>query len=120
MPSDFKLEIVPWKSTRTDLTSASHDRLLRIARWPTGVHIPKGTHLSSWAPRSETSIEALDKIVFDILVEPLTFGVIPSTAWPTIASVVMMAVGGFFFATRLVLPLWIDPLFEEEKGRKAD
>ena len=123
MPSDFKLEIIPWKSARTDLTSSSHDRLLRITRWPTGIRIPEGTPLTSWthspASADREAEDQKDKIIFDILVEPLTFGVIPSTAWPTIGSVVMMAIGGFFFATRLVLPLWIDPLFEDDQ-RKTD
>ena len=121
MPSDFKLEIIPWKSARTDLTSSSHDRLLRVTRWPTGIRIPEGTPLTSWT-HSPASVDREaedqeDKIIFDILVEPLTFGVIPSTAWPTIGSVVMMAIGGFFFATRLVLPLWIDPLLGNDQRK---
>jgi hypothetical protein len=71
------------------------------------------------SPSSSSSlVQEQDKIVFDILVEPLSFGVIPFTAWPTIGSVVIMAIGGFFFATRFVFPLWVDPLLI--KGRKAE
>ena len=49
-------------------------------------------------------------MTFDLIVEPLTFGVIPLTAWPTILNVVLMACAGYLFATKIVLPRWIGPL----------
>lgn len=51
-------------------------------------------------------------VTFDLLVEPLIFGMVPFSAWPTVIQVILMGCAGWLFATRVVLPKWIDPLLE--------
>jgi hypothetical protein len=114
MPSDFDIRVVPWKPTdhKTSLSS-THDRLLTITRRYTGVPFPSpsGSSLTGWhVDQHSHAAEELAGVTFDLIVEPLTFGVIPFTAWPTILNVVLMACAGYLFATKIVLPRWIEPL----------
>jgi hypothetical protein len=114
MPSDFDIRVVPWKPTdhKTSLSS-THDRLLTITRRYTGVTFPSPEEsiFTGWhVDRHSHAAEELAGVTFDLIVEPLTFGAIPFTAWPTILNVVLMACAGYLFATKIVLPRWIEPL----------
>ena len=108
MPSDFDIRVVPWRSSdRKTAVSSTHDRLITITRRYTGVPFPSESVLTGWSEQAPSNFVG---VTFDLIVEPLSFGIVPYTAWPTIFSVVMMAVLGYLFATRFVLPRLLDPL----------
>ena len=108
MPSDFDIRVVPWRSSdRKTAVSSTHDRLITITRRYTGVPFPSESVLTGWSEQAPSNLVG---VTFDLIVEPLSFGIVPYTAWPTIFSVVMMAFLGYLFATRFVLPRLLDPL----------
>lgn len=75
---------------------------------PSGVKLPPDTILRWGTP-------SLDDFQFDIVVEPLTFGIVPRSTWSTIAAVLVMAAIGFTASKYWVMPALQKTIKEMER-----
>ena len=114
MPADFKLSVIEGVVDAGVASHNGHDRIIQVQVERTGVTIPSSRSLRMFSPRVNTEMRRLpseravgadailvpyaieEDLVFDLVVEPLLFGMLPLGSLETGVMVTVSAIVGSF------------------------